>query len=102
MQSGSWPHGIWARWWGYLVRWLVFGLIVHLLLPVPEGVSERWLEKLQQALMGLVFGLVCALIFTLAENLLNPSRLRWRTWSLIISTWLIAKVAIVSVLALLG
>ena len=45
-----WPPvgtGLWTRWWGYLVRWLVFGLVVHLFQPVkicavvgPQRIKE--------------------------------------------------------------
>lgn len=99
-----WPevgHGVWTRWWGYLVRWLAFGLVVHLFQPVADDGGVRWLEKLQQALMGLGFGFVCAVVFTVADNKLNVARQSWKTWTLIVLTWLVVKVAFVSVLAAL-
>ena len=100
---GHWPevgHGVWTRWWGYLVRWLAFGLVVHLFQPVAEDGGVRWLEKLQQALMGLGFGFVCAVVFTVADNKFNVARQSWKTWTLIVLTWLLVKVVFVSALAL--
>lgn len=100
---GHWPevgHGVWTRWWGYLVRWLAFGLVVHLFQPVADDSAVRWLEKLQQALVGLGFGFVCAVVFTMADNLLNTPRKRWKTGALIVLTWLLVKVVFVSALAL--
>lgn len=100
-----WPPvgtGLWTRWWGYLVRWLVFGLVIHIFLPVPEGDGYFWAQKLDQALLGLVFGLVCAVVFTVVENKLNTPRVKWKTWGLVIATWLFVKTAFVSGIALLG
>jgi hypothetical protein len=54
-----WPPvgtGLWTRWWGYLVRWLVFGLVVHLFQPVDSELDLYWIQKLDQALIGLAFG----------------------------------------------
>lgn len=98
-----WPevgHGRWTRWWGYLVRWLAFGLVVHVFAPVEGPTQALWVEKLQQASVGLGFGLVCAVVFTLAENGLNPRRFRWKTWLLVVLTWLVVKVVFVSTWAL--
>lgn len=98
-----WPevgHGLWTRWWGYLVRWLAFGLVVHLLVPVENASQSVWPEKLQQALIGLGFGLVCAVVFTLAENALNRQRQSWKTAVLVVVTWFAVKVVFVSVWAL--
>jgi len=49
-----------------------------------------------------MFGAACAVAFTLAENLFNASRVRWKTWGLVVGTWLIVKVTFVSLLALTG
>jgi hypothetical protein len=67
-----WPPigtGIWMRWWGYLVRWLVFGVIVH--------------------------------VFTVAENTLNTPRVNWKSWLIVLASWLAVKVTFVSVVAAL-
>lgn len=100
-----WPpvgSGLWTRWWGYLVRWLIFGLLVHVLVPVADGPEPWWQLKLLQAALGLLFGLVCAIGFTLAENRWNAERTRWKTGVLVVLTWLVVKVVFVSTLALLA
>lgn len=100
-----WPPvgtGLWTRWWGYLVRWLVFGLVVHVFQPVSENPAYFWVQKLDLALIGLLFGLVCALVFTLAENVLNTPRVKWKSWLIVLATWLVVKVVFVSVIATLG
>ena len=100
-----WPpvgSGRWTRWWGYLARWLIFGLAVHVFVPVPEGTSPWWQLKLEQDAIGLLFGLACALVFTPAENAFNTPRVAWKSWALVVATWLLVKVVFVSALALLG
>jgi hypothetical protein len=85
-----------------LARWLLFGLAVHVFVPVGEGPGPWWQLKLIQALVGLLFGLVCAVVFTLAENSWNRLRVKWKSWALVVGTWLLVKVVFVSVLAILG
>jgi len=100
-----WPpvgSGLWTRWWGYLVRWLVFGLVIHLFQPVDNAGSPYWAQKLDQALMGLSFGLAGAVVFTVAENRFNTPRVRWKSWAIVLATWLFVKTLFVSVLAALG
>jgi hypothetical protein len=104
-QDAHWPplgSGRWTRWWGYLARWLIFGLVVHLFVPVAAGPAPWWQHKLLQALVGLVFGLACALVFTLAENAWNTPRVQWKSWAIVVATWLLVKVVFVSALAILG
>jgi hypothetical protein len=98
--NDHWPRagtGIWMRWWGYLVRWLVFGLVVHLFQPVADGQAYFWLQKADQALIGLTFGLVGAVVFTVAENTLNTPRVRWKSWVIVVGTWLVVQVIFASV-----
>lgn len=95
------PRGPWYRWRGYAVRWLLFGLIVNVFQPA-SGENPVWLQKLDQVLMGLSFGAVCAAVFTLAENKLNATRVAWKTWVAVLGTWLAVKVLFVSIIALLG
>jgi hypothetical protein len=95
-----WPPvgtGIWMRWWGYLVRWLVFGLVVHVFQPVSSNPKFFWLEKLDQILIGLSFGLAGAVVFTVAENTFNTPRVNWKSWLIVLGSWLTVKVAFVSV-----
>jgi hypothetical protein len=41
-------------------------------------------------------------VFTLAENTLNVIRLKWKSWLIVIATWIVVKVAFVSVLSALS
>lgn len=100
-----WPPvgtGLWTRWWGYLARWVIFGLLVHVLVPLPDAPEPWWQQKLVQAAIGLLFGVACAVVFTVTENSWNAARLRWKTWALVVATWLVVKVVFVSTLALVG
>jgi hypothetical protein len=100
-----WPpvgSGIWTRWWGYLVRWLVFGLVVHVFQPVYRNPEYFWIQKIDQVLIGLSFGLAGAIVFTVAENMLNTPRVQWKSWLLVLLTWLVVKVFFVSAAAALG
>jgi uncharacterized membrane protein YagU involved in acid resistance len=69
---------------------------------VGEGPAPWWQLKLTQALVGLLFGLVCAVVFTMAENTWNTVRVKWKSWALVVATWLLVKVVFVSALAILG
>ncbi len=110
MQSSrpSKPHwastdaNCWYRWRGYTVRWLLFGGITGLFQPIVDDLDHYWLHRLHQFLFGLFFGSVCAVVFTLAENSLNAQRVNWKSWSILISTWLAVKLVFVSVMAAAG
>lgn len=105
LHDPHWPavgSGRWTRWWGYLFRWLLFGLAVHLFVPVADGSQPWWQSKLLQAAIGLLFGLACAVVFTLSENTFNTPRVRWKSWALVLGSWLLVKVVFVSTIALLG
>lgn len=92
----------WYRWRGYTVRWLLFGEIVQLFQPIVEDLDHYWQQKLYQALTGLLFGAVCAVVFTLAENTLNVPRVNWKSWLIVIGTWLAVKLAYVSAIIAAG
>ncbi len=93
-------HDLWYRWRGYTVRWLLFGLVVSLFQPVVDDLDHLWEQKLNQGLAGFVFGSACAVVFTLAQNMLNWPRVKWKSWLFVILTWLSVKVVIVSTMAL--
>ena len=93
--------GPWYRWRGYTVRWVMFGVIVQIFQPIDDG-DDYWQQKLYQAFSGLLFGVLCAVVFTLAENKLNAPRIKWKSWSIVVATWVIAKIVFVSVLAATG
>lgn len=90
--------GLWKHWQGYLVRWLMFGVVVELFQPVVNDMDQYWLQKLQLAVFGLFFGAVCAVAFTLAQNTLNVARVKWKSWSIVIATWMAVKFVLVSVM----
>jgi hypothetical protein len=98
-----WPPvgtGIWTRWWGYLSRWLMFGVVVTVFQPVPGDYDSLWRQKALQALLGLLFGFVAAVVFTVAENTLNTPRVKWKTWLIVFATWVVVKTVFVTVVAL--
>lgn len=92
-------HGLWHQWRGYMVRWLLFGLVVSLFQPVVDDLDHLWEQKLNQGLGGFVFGATCAIVFTLVQNTLNRPRLKWKSWFFVVLTWLSVKVVIVSTMA---
>lgn len=96
--SASQP-GLWYRWRGYTVRWLLFGEIVQLFQPVVDDPEHFWELKFYQALTGLLFGLICALVFTVAENTFNAVRIKWKSWLLVVATWALVKIVFVSLVA---
>ena len=104
-QDEHWPpvgSGRWTRWWGYLARWLLFGLAVGAFAPVVDGPEPWWQRKLYQVLVQLGFGLACAVVFTLAENALNTPRVQWKSWLIVAATWLLVQVVYATGLALIG
>jgi hypothetical protein len=92
----------WYRWRGYTVRWLIFGCITGMFQPIVDDLDHYWLQKLYQALFGMFFGVVCALVFTLAENTYNVLRVKWKSWFIVVATWLVVKLVFVSVMATTG
>jgi RsiW-degrading membrane proteinase PrsW (M82 family) len=70
--------------------------------PIVDDLHHLWQQKVNQALAGLLFGAMCAVTFTLAENLFNATRVKWKSWALVIGTWLIVKVTFVSMMAQTG
>ena len=85
-----------------MVRWLIFSAIVNMFQPIVADLDHYWLQKFYQALIGLFFGAVCAVIFTLAENTYNMFRVKWKSWFIVIATWLVVKLVFVSVMAATG
>jgi len=92
------PPTLFFRFGTYLWRWLLFGALGGLVTPVvnplasgamPEGYFAH--VKLLQLGLGLLFGLVCAFVFTPLQNTMNKDRKRGATWAIIIFTWLAMK-----------
>lgn len=103
------PIGPLFRFMTYLWRWLFFGAIAGFATPVispaadgtmPDGYFSH--VKLQQIGFGLIFGLVCAIVFTLLQNTLNKQRNRGASWAILVGTWLGVKFAFYGVSAALG
>ena len=92
----------WYRWRGYTARWALFGIIVQISQSVTEDGSPYWLQKLFQALFGLFFGVACAVVFTFAENRYNALRVKWKSWAIVVATWLAVKLIFVTALAMAG
>lgn len=98
-----WPKvgsGIWARWWGYLTRWLMFGVVVNVFQPVEDDIDHFWRQKAFQTAFGLLFGLVGAVVFTIGENKFNTPRVKWKTWLIVLATWMVVKTVFVTAIAL--
>ncbi len=89
----------WYRWRGYTFRWLMFGGITGLFQPIVDDPEHYALQRLYQVLFGLFFGALCAVVFTLAENTFNRPRVNWKSWSILLATWLTVKLVFASVMA---
>lgn len=92
----------WYRWRGYAVRWMIFGCITGMFQPIVDDIDHYWLQKLYQALFGIFFGVVCAIMFTLLENSYNALRVKWKSWVIVVMTWLVVKLVFISVMATAG
>ena len=90
---------LWHQWRGYAARWLVFGEVVEIYQPVV-GQSHLWQQKLMQALVGLLFGAVCALFFTVSQNVANFQRRWWKTFIILLTSWLLTKLLFLAALAM--
>jgi len=94
--------GPWKLWRVYLVRWLIFGAIAGVLQPVYESMELFWVQKLIQMFGGLLFGFSCAIVFTLGQNILNVQRARWKSWTVLLTTWMGMKFVFAGVMLLFG
>ncbi len=72
-------------------------MVVHVFQPVSGDPKYYWVEKIDQILIGLTFGLAGAVVFTVAENKLNTPRVNWKSWLIVLASWLVVKVVFVSV-----
>ena len=97
-----WPlagAGLWKEWQSYAARWLVFGAVVEMFQPVVNDIDEFWLQKLYQAVFGLCYGAACAVTFTLAQNTLNSTRKKWRTWAIVFASWMTVKLVFLTMMS---
>ncbi len=94
MDSTLAPKQGMLRDWGYYSLW--WGLIFTILgsLMYRDGPQDQFLNPaLQQALFGLAFGLVCALVFTLVQNGVNKERRKVKSWILAVLIWIVMRLA---------
>ena len=91
-------RGRWSSFRHYTTWFVIWGALFSFLQPVTveqmTGTSF-WMVKLQQALLGIEFGVVCGSIFTLFQNQINPARRKWLSWVLAIITWIAINAALV-------
>jgi hypothetical protein len=82
----------WLRNFGYYTTWfVVWGALFSFLQPVtPEQMAGTtfWAVKIQQAVLGAGFGVICAIVFSILQNSINGQRRKWLSWVLAIGTWI--------------
>lgn len=94
--------GLWKLWRVYLVRWIIFAAVAGLAQPVVDHIDQFWEQKLYQVLGTLPFGLACAVVFTLVQNTLNIQRARWKSWGILLTTWMGMKFVFLGIMLALG
>jgi hypothetical protein len=83
------PKRTLLRDWGYYSLWWALILAIgNGLMYVDPSLVPFWSAKLQQVLWGAAFGLACALVFTLVQNLLNAARNKMKSWIFAIVIWI--------------
>lgn len=78
--KGFLHYAMWFIFWGAILSFL------HVTSPEQRAVASFNQIKIWQALSGALWGLICAIFFTFAQNSLNKSRKRWLSWILVITT----------------
>lgn len=53
-----------------------------------------WVAKLHQAMFGTVFGIICALVFTLLQNGFNRPRTKSISWIFAIGSWAVLSMMV--------
>jgi len=83
-------------WKSYLLWWCLWMGIGGMLQPVTGDAAETnfWGVKLVQLSWGIGFGVLCAAMFTLAQNTLNVQRKKYVSWANAIVIWMGMKFAI--------
>jgi len=88
----------WFKDFAYYAIWFVlWGALFSFLQPVGSEQmvgTTFWAVKVQQALLGAGFGVICAIAFTLLQNSINQARKKWLSWGLAISTWITINLAL--------
>ncbi len=87
----------------YLWRWVLFGGIAGLIgKPVTDPNVVFWAEKTFMVIQGVIFGLACAVVFTLLQNKFNATRQRGRSYLFVFLTWMGMKLVFLGVIVALG
>jgi len=94
--------GLWKLWRVYLTRWLAFAALAGFSQPVTNHMDQFWEQRGYQVLDALPFGLTCAVVFTLAQNTLNIQRTRWKSWLILLSTWMGVKFGFFGIMLAFG
>lgn len=98
MDASNTTSRIWFKDFAYYVVWFVlWGALFSFLQPVTTeqmaGTSFSAV-KVQQAMLGAGFGVICATVFTILQNRLNHLRRKWVSWVLAIGTWVAINFAL--------
>jgi len=82
----------WFKDFGYYTIWfVVWGALFSFLQFVTTeqmAATTFWAVKIQQAILGAGFGVICAIIFTILQNGINAQRRKPLSWVLAIGTWI--------------
>lgn len=81
----------WFKSFGYYAIWFVlWGALFSFLQPVGSEQlvnTTFWAVKIQQAVLGAGYGVICAIAFTILQNGINGRRRKWVSWLLAIGVW---------------
>jgi hypothetical protein len=98
MDASDTTHRIWFKDFAYYALWfLIWGALFSFLQPVTTeqmAGTSFWSVKMQQSMLGLGFGAICAIAFTILQNNFNNARRKWLSWILAIGTWVIINLAL--------
>jgi hypothetical protein len=80
---------VWFKDLGYYAVWfVVLGAVLASMQHFPSDAGGFLAVKVEHALLGAGFGVVCAAAFSALQNGLNATRRKWLSWVLAIATWL--------------
>jgi hypothetical protein len=75
----------------YAICFVIWGTVFSFLQFVTSeqlAGTNFWAVKVQQAILGGGFGVICAMLFTVIQNGINRARTKLLSWILAIITWL--------------
>lgn len=106
MDTSDTAPRVWLKDFAYYVIWFVlWGALFSFLQPVTTeqmAGTSFWAVKVQQAMLGAGFGVICAIAFTILQNALNQARRKWLSWVLAIGTWVTINLALALVMGRFG